>query len=72
MFREGRQLTTILAVLWLAMPLICAAQSEPSKGTTFQWSGALVAADSATSTFTVKSRIRAIDLESQALRRPER
>ena len=57
MFREGRQLTTILAVLWLATPLSGAAQSEPSKGTTFQWSGELVAADSATSTFTVKSRI---------------
>ena len=57
MFRDGRQLTTILAVLWLAAPLIGAAQSAASKGTTFQWSGELVAADSATSTFTVKSRI---------------
>jgi hypothetical protein len=57
MFREGRQLTTILAVLWLAVPLIGAAQSEPSKSTTFQWSGELVAADHATSTITVKSRI---------------
>jgi hypothetical protein len=57
MFREGRQLTTIIAVLWLAAPLIGAAQPAASKGTTFQWSGELVAADSATSTFTVKSRI---------------
>jgi hypothetical protein len=57
MFREGRQLTTILTVLWLAAPLIGAAQSAASKGATFQWSGELVAADSATSTFTVKSRI---------------
>jgi hypothetical protein len=51
MFREGGQLTTIIAVLWLAAPLISAAQSAASKGTTFQWSGELVAADS------VKSRI---------------
>jgi hypothetical protein len=57
MVREGRQLTTILAVLWLAAPLTGAAQSAASKGTTFQWSGELVAADSATSTVTVKSRI---------------
>jgi hypothetical protein len=57
MFREGRQLLTILAIVWLAAPLVGAAQSESSKGTTFQWSGELVAADSATSTFTVKSRI---------------
>jgi len=57
MFRKRRQLTTIIAVLWLAAPLIGAAQSAASKGTTFQWSGELVAADSATSTFTVKSRI---------------
>lgn len=57
MFREGRQLTTLLAALWLTAPLLAAAQSEPSKGTTFQWSGELVATDPATSTFTVKSRI---------------
>jgi hypothetical protein len=57
MFREGRQLTTILAVLWLAVPLNGAAQSAAPKGTTFQWLGQLVAADSATSTLTVKSRI---------------
>jgi hypothetical protein len=57
MFREGRQLITILATVWLAAPLIGVAQSADSKGTTFQWSGELVAADSATSTFTVKSRI---------------
>jgi hypothetical protein len=43
--------------LWLAAPLIGASQSAVSKGTTFQWSGELVAADSATSTLTVKSRI---------------
>jgi hypothetical protein len=57
MVKEGRQLITILAILWLAAPLIGAAQSAASKGTTFQWSGELVAADSATSTLTVKSRI---------------
>jgi hypothetical protein len=57
MLREGRQLTTILAALWLTTPLIGTAQGAASKGTTFQWSGELVAADSATSTFTVKSRI---------------
>jgi hypothetical protein len=57
MLREGRQLTTILAVLWLTAPLIATAQPAASKGTTFQWSGELVSADSATSTFTVKSRI---------------
>ena len=57
MLREGRQLTTIFAVLWLATPLIGAAQSAASKGTTFQWSGELVSADSAASTLTVKSRI---------------
>jgi hypothetical protein len=43
--------------LWLSAPLFGAAQSATSKGTTFQWSGELVAADSATSTVTVKSRI---------------
>jgi hypothetical protein len=57
MLKEGRQLTTILAVLWLAAPLSGAGQSAAAKGTTFQWSGELVAADSATSTLTVKSRI---------------
>jgi hypothetical protein len=57
MVREGRQLTTILAVLCLGAPLFSAAQSAAWKGTTFQWSGELVATDSATSTFTVKSRI---------------
>ena len=57
MFREGRQLITILAVVALTMPLIGAAQSQPSKATTFQWSGELVAADPATATLTVKSRI---------------
>jgi hypothetical protein len=36
MFREGRHLTTLLAALWLTAPLIGGAQSEPSKGTTFQ------------------------------------
>jgi hypothetical protein len=57
MLREGRLLTTTFAVLWLAAPLFGAAQSVTSNGTTFQWSGEFVGADSATSTFTVKSRI---------------
>jgi hypothetical protein len=57
MLREGRLLTSTLVVMWLATPLIGAAQSATSKGTTFQWSGELVAADSTTSTFTVKSRV---------------
>ena len=57
MFREGRLLTTTVAVLCLAAPLFGAAQSVTSEGTTFQWSGELVGADPATSTFTVKSRI---------------
>jgi hypothetical protein len=37
--------------------VIGTAQSAVSKGTTFQWSAELVAADSSPSTFTVKSRI---------------
>jgi hypothetical protein len=65
MFREGRQLITILAVLWLAMPLNGEAQSAASKGTTFQWIAQLVAADPAASTLTVKSRIAYQDAVSE-------
>ena len=65
MLREGRLLTSTLVVMWLATPLIGAAQSATSKGTTFQWSGELVAADSTTSTFTVKSRVAYEDALSE-------
>jgi hypothetical protein len=37
--------------------MIGTAQSDASKATTFQWSGEFVAADTATSTLTVKSRM---------------
>ena len=57
-----------LAVLWLTAPLIETAQSAASKGTTFQWSGELVAADSATSTVTVKSRMAYQEAVSELLK----
>jgi hypothetical protein len=57
MLREGRTITSIVAMLWLAMSPIGAAQSGDRKGDTYQWSGELVAVDSTASTLTVKSRI---------------
>jgi hypothetical protein len=57
MLREGRTITSILAMLWLATSPIGAGQSGDRKGDTYQWSGELVAVDSTASTLTVKSRI---------------
>jgi hypothetical protein len=58
MLREGRTITSIVAMLWLATSPIGAAQSGDRKGDTYQWSGELVAVDSTASTLTLKSRIR--------------
>jgi hypothetical protein len=57
MLREGRAITSIVAMLWLATSPISAARSGDQKGDTYQWSGELVAVDSTASTLTVKSRI---------------
>jgi hypothetical protein len=57
MLREGRTITSIVVMLWLATSPIGAAQSGDRKGDAYQWSGELVAVDSAASTLTVKSRI---------------
>jgi hypothetical protein len=57
MLREGRTITSIVAMLWLAPSPIGAAQSVTPKEDTYQWSGELIAVDSTASTLTVRSRI---------------